>query len=225
MMKKQRRLISQVNNAAGMRVKHSFKKIQEELMAEKAEKDKQKLLNSGDNGGGVPSSISQSMADDTFDGLQKAKDEDYGDFRKDLKSSLMSVTGSLKNMVLDLQGELDKIENNPKWTDLSIEKKLRQLESISRILDKINAVERDWMGAGKKETQVHLHYNVPTNPDELTARLDEYDRILGRAGGMKAIAQPEKSIFSPPPGFQQRVLIETKPVEEEVKKLNSGEEE
>ena len=47
-MKKQRRLISQVNNAAGMRVKHSFKKIQEELMAEKAEKDKQKLLNSRD---------------------------------------------------------------------------------------------------------------------------------------------------------------------------------
>ncbi len=169
-------------------------------------------------------SLPQNIANDAFDGIQKAKEDNYGPFRGDVKETMKATASMLKDMIIDFQREVTELilkKNDPKWADLGIEKKARIYASVSESLTKINNVELSWAKPESKkggQPQVHLHYNIPDDPLERMRLLGEYDAILGRVPVIPA----------PLPGQQQRILIETKPFKEDKEKplqIGSGKEE
>lgn len=170
-----------------------------------------------------PRSLPQTMADDAFDSVQKAKENNYGLFRGDVKETMQATASMLKDMIIDFQREVTELilkKNDPKWADLGIEKKARIYARVSESLVKINNVELSWAKPESKkgQPQVHLHYNIPDDPLERTRLLVEYDNILGR---MPVIPTPLL-------GQQQRILIETKPYKEDKEeslRIGSGKEE
>ncbi len=249
MMKKKRRLIRQENQGVGKKIKGHFREIQEDMINEKIleAKKKRELELKGNNynitlppdgieglpghipfSSGLPAveglepterSLPQVIADDAFDGVQKAKEDSYGEYRSDVKETMKATAGLLKEMIIDFQREVAELilkKNDPKWADLGIEKKARIYARVTESLAKINAVELSWAKPEikKGQPQVHLHYNIPDDPLERARLLTEYDGILGRP-----------MIPAPLPGQQQRILIETKPFregKEEPLKIGSG---
>lgn len=248
MMKKKRSMRKEVKGNVGKKIKGHFREIQEDLINEKIleAKKKRELELKGNSYNGVPPSsidglpghipfsipavedlesaerpLPQVIADDAFDGMQKAKEDSYGTFRADVKETMKVTVSMLKDMIVDFQREVAELiirKNDPKWADLGIEKKARIYASVSESLAKINNVELSWARPESKkgQPQVHIHYNIPDDPKEIARQLIELDSILGRTPVIPA----------PLPGQQQRILIETKPFkEEEPLQINSGKEE
>ncbi len=235
-MKKVRRLLRQDNRGkVGKKIKGKFRDIQEELVQEKIKEAKKKREDdlkgnrySGNSPGmvdGLPGSIPynsglpavegmedtlpQRIADDAFDGVAQAKEDNYGSFRGDLKESLKGTTSSLKEIIVDLQLSVEKIKNKDKeWADLTIAKKIKVLGNLTESLVRINTIELSWARPDSKkgggQTQINIYHGIPEDPVERARQLVELDAILGRS-----------VIPAPGPGQQQRILIETKPVTEE----------
>ncbi len=247
-MKKVRRLLRQDNRGkVGKKIKGKFRDIQEELVQEKIKEAKKKreddLKGNRYNGvspdvvDGLPGSIPynsglpavegmedtlpQRIADDAFDGVAQAKEENYGEFRTDIKETMKSTASMLKEMIIDFQKEVVSLilkKNDPKWADLGIEKKARIFSSVTESLQKINNVELSWAKPDSKkgggQTQINIYHGIPEDPVERARQLVELDAILGR-----------QIIPAPGPGQQQRILIETKPMEgdnSELLKIGSG---
>jgi IS4 transposase len=184
------------------------KENQERTVSNQFEKIKQEIVGL-DNSPPKNNFIPQTVVEDTTQGLLQAKEENYGDFRKDVKNGLLVTADILNRMVLDLQTAIEKLKNDPIWVDVPIGIKVKQLESLTNSLMKISTIEREWSGKDdpnkNNKPSIHLHYNMPTDPAEMELRLEEYDRILGKHPGM---------LPAVPPGYQQRILVETKPVVE-----------
>lgn len=158
--------------------------------------------------------LPQSIAEDTVTSLVRAGNDDYVGFRADLKSTLEKVASTLRMMIEDLVDEITRIKNDSAWKDLSPGIRIKQLNALADGLNKIAVVERQFNIGGKRgqETPSGYRHNIPMDPHEVEKRLAEYDAILGR-NILPAI----------PPGHQQRILIETKPVES-VEEMNKEEE-
>lgn len=241
-MKKIRRLLRQDNRGkVGKKIKGRFRAIQEELVQEKIKelKKKREVALKGNNYNPTPApesvdglpghipfgiepdkleTLPQHVADEAFDSIEAAKEDNYGSFRGDLKFSLKGTTGLFREIIIDLQKSIEKISNNdPEWDKLSIPKKVSVLGNLSETLQRVNNVELSWSKPDSKkggQTQTHLHFNVPDDPKELGKMLNELDAILGRP------MMP--TIPAPLPGQQQRILIETKPADKEEEPLQIG---
>jgi IS4 transposase len=201
-----------INKSKLDEIDFEYKKIknkenQETTISNQFEKIKQEIVSLDDS---IPKNnfIPQTVVEDTTQGLLQAKEENYGNFRGDVKQGLLGTADILNRMVDDLQKAIERVKNDPDWLAMPIEKKVKQLESLTTSLSKISAIEREWSGkddANKNKPNIHLHYNMPTDPAEMELRLEEYDRILGKHPGM---------LPAVPIGYQQRILVETKPVAE-----------